>query len=144
MAEQNFFGTLVEVTVEIHRIETLLAPEEQKIPVTSLQLSALRVLYFGGAMSLSGLCECLGVSLPNGSREIKHLAELGLVSKQPDTQDKRLVKLRVTPEGQEFIQKSFQMMEEKFRSLTAGWPEALKGDMAQVLTRLLPHLKRLE
>lgn len=63
------------------------------------RLSALSVLAFGGAMSLTALARAEQVSLPTMSKLAAALEAAGLVAKRADRADKRGVRLDVTAKG---------------------------------------------
>jgi DNA-binding MarR family transcriptional regulator len=77
-----------------------------------------------GICSVSDLADARQISRPAVSQAVEALFEKGLVSRQQDVDDRRFVKLMLTPEGDDLLNKIFQQnrvwMEEKMSSLDDG------------------------
>src|SRR5947209_2328734 len=63
------------------------------------RLSALSVIVFGGPVTMSDLAQAEQVQLPTISRLITSLEHEGLVRREVDPTDRRVVRVRATPEG---------------------------------------------
>jgi DNA-binding MarR family transcriptional regulator len=63
------------------------------------KLSALSVLVFGGAMSLTQLARAEQVTAPTMSKLVDGLEAEGLAAKRADREDKRGVRIEVTAKG---------------------------------------------
>lgn len=144
METPDDFRLLVKLAVEVHRVEDLLTPSGGTSPITPLQHAALRILFFEGEMSLGRLARCLGVSLPNGSREVKHLTAQGLAVKIQDTQDRRLVRINLTAAGRDVVESTFRVMEEAFRGLTRNWTSEMHQETAARLSGALDMLVKIK
>jgi DNA-binding MarR family transcriptional regulator len=69
-------------------------------------ISALASLRRLGAITLGELAEAEGVSRPSMTVLVGTLLAKGLVSKEPDASDGRLVRVRTTPAGMEALDES--------------------------------------
>lgn len=69
--------------------------------ITITQCHALVEVGRKGSMSLMGLAELLGVDKSTMSRTVNSLVDAGLIARNPDTDDRRYVTIRLTPEGTE-------------------------------------------
>ena len=67
-------------------------------------LSALSVVVFGGPMSLGRLAEAERVRPPTMTRTVQGLEAAGLVRREQDPEDRRVVHIQATPEGIEVLQ----------------------------------------
>lgn len=72
--------------------------------VSAPKLSALSVLTFGGAMSLSALAKAEQVRAPTMSKLVADLEAEGLVAKRADKMDKRGVRVEVTAKGRALME----------------------------------------
>lgn len=72
--------------------------------VSAPKLSALSVLTFGGAMSLSALAKAEQVRAPTMSKLVADLEAEGLVVKRADKADKRGVRIEATAKGRALMQ----------------------------------------
>ncbi|MFF4619020.1 MarR family winged helix-turn-helix transcriptional regulator [Nonomuraea jabiensis] len=74
----------------------------------SLSVTRLRVLLAAdrhGPMNLSSLAERLGMSLSAAGRVVDRLAEAGLLSREPAPHSRREIRIQVTPEGREVLER---------------------------------------
>jgi DNA-binding MarR family transcriptional regulator len=91
--------------------------------VSPARLSALSVLYFGGARTISELAAAEQVRLPTMSAIVRGLEDEGLVRRAPDERDRRVVRMHVTPRGRNLLLRArgrrVDNLEERLRSLEA-------------------------
>src|SRR5215208_4942435 len=67
-------------------------------------LSALSVVVFGGPLSVGRLAEAERVRPPTMTRTVQGLEAAGLVQREHDPDDRRIVNITATPEGVEVLQ----------------------------------------
>ena len=141
MEQTELFPTLISLVSELSTLELQLSGGLELGAVTPLQLRALQILHFGGKITLSALGGCLGLSLPNASREIRKLTGWGLVNKSGDPQDRRLVLLELSPAGRALVIQTFATLEKNFASLSRGWSSQRMEVVATSAQLLLGALK---
>ena len=91
-----------EMAKKVHNMLPPL-PEEVK-PVYVRILAALcRIRGEGGEARVSDINKTLGLKLPNTTRYIGELADLGIVEKNQSDADKRVVLVKATPLGEKYI-----------------------------------------
>ncbi|HEU4452162.1 MAG TPA: MarR family transcriptional regulator [Longimicrobium sp.] len=71
--------------------------------VTAPHLSALSVLVFAGARTLGELAAAEQVTPPSMTRIVRNLEADGLVEREPDPADGRVVRVRPTDRGREVL-----------------------------------------
>jgi DNA-binding MarR family transcriptional regulator len=74
--------------------------------VSAARLSALSVLVFAGPQTLGSLARVERVSLPTMSRLVEALAAAGLVVRTPRPDDRRTVRVAVTPSGRGLVERA--------------------------------------
>ena len=67
------------------------------------RLSALSVIVFGGPVTITDLATAEQVRLPTVSRLVTSLESEGLVRREIDPADRRIVRVRATPEGRRVL-----------------------------------------
>ena len=113
---RSLFADFARLIADIHNLEDLLMQEISAPGLTDLQHRLLQVVYFDGRRTPGEISHCLGSNLPNTSREVKKLAEKGLLEKSPSPQDRRSVLVDLTPEGRRTIENLLErMMDQYFR-----------------------------
>jgi len=78
--------------------------EDDASGLTAPRLSALSVLVFGGPRTLGALAAAEQVRPPTMSVIVADLARAGLVAREPDPRDRRVVRVRATAEGGRLMQ----------------------------------------
>lgn len=105
------------------------------------QLSALSVVVFGGPLTLGELAAAEQVRPPTITRLVRGLEAAGLVTREPDPSDGRVVRVRATPQGERILaegrQRRVRLLTERFRTLGAPELETLER-----AADLLEHLLR--
>jgi len=98
----------LEVATSLHRaaIRLLRAVRvaDDETGVSAPKLSALSVLTFGGAMSLSSLARAEQVTAATMSKLVSDLEAEGLVAKRADREDRRGVRIEVTAKGRALME----------------------------------------
>jgi DNA-binding MarR family transcriptional regulator len=108
--------------------------------VTGARLSALSVLVFGGAQSLSQLARREGVAAPTMSRIVDGLVRDGFVERTTIEDDRRQSRIVVTEDGRRMLERG---RARRIRTLAAEL-ETLDADQLRVLERALDLLEALE
>lgn len=78
------------------------ADAESHLPAP--QLSALSVIVYGGPITLGALAAAEQVRPPTMTRLIAAMAEAGLVSREPDDADRRVVRIAATAKGRRILE----------------------------------------
>ena len=78
--------------------------------ITPLQFKILQYLLKGELITLSQISYCLGVSLPNTSREVKKLLEKRLIAKRSDLKDKRVSFITLSQNGADLMNVAFDKL----------------------------------
>src|SRR5918996_5775251 len=85
-------------SLAIHLLRRL-RREDVKAGLTGPRLSALSVVVFGGPITLGDLAAAEQVKPPTMTRLVRALESEGLVRRENDPQDGRIVRLRATAKG---------------------------------------------
>jgi DNA-binding MarR family transcriptional regulator len=100
-------------------------------------LSALRRQGPPYQLSPGALLRATLVTSGTMTNRIDRLAEAGLVSRQPDPQDKRGVLVTLTPLGQDAVDAALEDLLRSERTLLSGLDPAQRGELAALLRVLL-------
>ncbi|NLC77827.1 MAG: MarR family transcriptional regulator [Clostridia bacterium] len=110
------------VTAEVsHRLKKLLA--EEKEDLTVVQFFTLRLLAREERLKVTDIAGCLGVTLSAITGLINRLYKLGLVTRDQDEADRRVVWIKLTPKGRELIDELNEKRAEKLAVLLREMPE---------------------
>jgi DNA-binding MarR family transcriptional regulator len=118
----QLFESIMAFAEVYGRIEQHLVVTSKPKELTTLQYKMLLLLIGCQSKTPSQIAECLNLSLPNTSRELRVLENLDLIKKDPDQKDKRKVSIRVTDHGNPILAGAQEAMikavEDQFSTLT--------------------------
>lgn len=116
--------------------------ELEPFGVTGAQFEVLKNLAGSGAQTAASLCRALHQDTGSMTRMLDRLQEKGLVSRERDTSDRRLVFLRLTAAGESLIPKIHPMLRRALRRHLAGFtPEEIES-LKRYLSRLIDNGER--
>jgi len=109
--------------------------------LTPSQYNIMILLFFNEGKTLSSLADCLHLSLPNASREIRQLSKLGYIEKIQDQSDKRKYIMTLTQEASDFMSICSKAVEETFQARTKHLSVDEIDDMIKAFLLLSEKLK---
>ena len=98
--------------------------------------TALAVINRHGPVRVSEVAEQLSVDLSVASRQVAALVLAGHVEREPDPDDRRATRLKVTPTGTRVLTDSHRRMVETATSALSGWTAEELAGLAAQLERL--------
>ena len=129
-------------SLAIHLLRRL-RREDTKAGLTGPRLSALSVVVFGGPITLGDLAAAEQVKPPTMTRLVRALEAEGLVRRETDSKDGRIVRLRATAKGETLLAagrtRRVRKLSEPLAALTADEQSTLQ-DAAEILSRVISRL----
>jgi len=108
--------------------------------ITPIQYNILEYLYFSDRKNLSDISECMYLSMPNASREVKKLMEKDLVVSESDLKDRRKHYFYLTEAGKTLMEQAFQVIIEnankKYSQLSDDEQVELMTSMTAIMNKL--------
>jgi DNA-binding MarR family transcriptional regulator len=101
------------------------------------QMKALHYLHEQTDLSVKSLGEALGLSLGAMSRAADELVQRGLMDRTEDAVDRRIKRLRLTPEGRELVQKMRELRMAGFEQFVATLAPKERAQLAKALEPIL-------
>jgi DNA-binding MarR family transcriptional regulator len=125
--------------VSVMRLARRLRYEREDTSLTLNQVSAMGTLARLGEITLGELAAAERIQPPSMTRIVSALEERGLVTREPDANDRRLVIVRLADEGKQMLaadrRRRDAWLNHRLRELTPDEREALR--------RALPVLEKL-
>jgi DNA-binding MarR family transcriptional regulator len=101
---------ILELDLTIYQALSHSLPREWlSLDLTMPQLKVLLILFSGGPCRVSALASALGVGLPTVTGILDRLVQQGLVRREEDPNDRRVVISRLTEKGQEVSDRLHQL-----------------------------------
>ena len=114
MDKNHFFHAVISFTGNVHASTHSLMKDTRSNEITPQQHSILEYIFFNKAVTASQVADCLNISLPNTSRELKKLSELELIARKPDEKDRRKTTIKLSDPGQDLMLRTFERIQNKF------------------------------
>ncbi|WP_312114268.1 MarR family winged helix-turn-helix transcriptional regulator [Brevibacillus reuszeri] len=140
MDQNDVFYKFVAFTASLHRVTHELTRDARPDSITPVQYSILEHLAVSQPVTPSQLSDCLHISMPNTSRELRKLTEKQLIEKVEDHVDRRKHYIRLSKEGQHVMDEAFAGIKARFFNLIEhASPEDVE-EMKRALDVLQKHL----
>ncbi len=128
---QALYHLIRRASHPIHRAE--MTPEQYWL---------LRLLRRRGALSIGELAEILGVTGSSVTTACKRLEKAGLVTRERQSDDERMVRVMLTERGQEQIEAWQQRRREFLEKLLAPLDEKQQEQLQELLAHILQEAER--
>lgn len=106
------------------------------IGLTRAQTGTLRILSRNEPMTQQALAEALDLVPSRLVVIVDELAELGIVERRPDANDRRAYALHLTAKGREVMTKLAQVGQEHDQAFTAALTDAERSQLGELLEKL--------
>ncbi|MRX74262.1 winged helix DNA-binding protein [Bacillus lacus] len=115
MDHNKLFKQFVRFTASVHQTSNEITKEIQVENITNTQYKILEFITVNQPVTLTRISDCLNISLPNSSRELKKLIENQLCEKVSDLKDRRIFHIRLTDKGTAIMEEAFQQIQQVFQ-----------------------------
>ncbi|GLC87026.1 MarR family winged helix-turn-helix transcriptional regulator [Lysinibacillus piscis] len=139
MDKHDLFQQFVAFTTTLHEMTHTLTQHVKLDQITTLQYKILEYIQVSQAVTATEISDCLHMSLPNTSRELRKLQEKKLIDKIGDPEDRRKQVIRLTPTGQKLMDEAFSCIEEQFLQFIQHASPQDVAAISQALTVLEQH-----
>nr|WP_240159797.1 MarR family transcriptional regulator [Paenibacillus aceris] len=108
------FQKFVAFTAAVHQITNDMTKDVRSEALTPVQYKILEYIAVSQPVTLSEISDCMHMSMPNTSRELRKLSEKHLCEKIVDAEDRRKQSIRLSQEGEAMMNEVFQRVESQF------------------------------
>lgn len=108
------FQKFVAFTAAVHQITHDLTKDVKSEVITPVQYKILEYISISQPVTISEISECIHMSMPNMSRELRKLSEKELCVKIVDDEDRRKQFIRLSEKGQAMMNEIFMRIESRF------------------------------
>ncbi|MEF3302065.1 MarR family winged helix-turn-helix transcriptional regulator [Paenibacillus sp. GYB003] len=114
MDRKALFQKFVAFTTAVHQTTHEMTKDVKSDAVTPMQYGILEYIAVSEPVTLSQISDCLHISMPNASRELKKLGDKRLCEKVTVAEDRRKQYIRLTEEGKALMNEAFARIEARF------------------------------
>lgn len=115
MDKSALFQKFVTFTTAVHQITYDMTKDVKSGEITPVQYRILEYITVSQPVTLSAISECMNMSMPNTSRELRKLSEKQFIEKITDDEDRRKQSIRLSEKGSAMMNESFQRIESRFK-----------------------------
>jgi len=119
-----------------------LLPQRDKhshVPMHNLWYAVLGILMHSGVLPMSELGRRLGLSKPHMTSLIDVMVNEGLVKRQPDKKDRRIINIIITKKGCAFLHNSRKMLKENLKKNLSS----LSSSDCELLANSLENIRKI-
>jgi len=145
MANIREVDRLKELLLELGRRRPLRDPlsSGNELELVGPQLHTLVWLGHDGPLTMGELARRLGVSEKGFTGVADRMEDAGYCQRERDTEDRRVVRLRLTTLGEELFARSAARLDKRLGFLLDALPAPDRDALFRILVRLGDHLERL-
>jgi MarR family transcriptional regulator, teicoplanin-associated locus regulator len=114
MDKNLFFQAVINFISNVHSSTHFLKKDARSNKITPQQHSILEYVFFSKEVTTSQVADCLNISLPNASRELKKLFKLNLIVKESNEKDRRKTTISLSEPGQNLMLRTFERIQKNF------------------------------
>lgn len=114
MDKKALFHQFVSFTTSVHEVTHELTRDIKPEDITPVQYRILEYIAVSQPVTLSQISDCMHMSMPNTSRELKKLTEKSLCEKLESTDDRRKQLIQLSEAGQAMMDEAFGRISERF------------------------------
>jgi len=134
---------ILEMGGEIFRMLRFSIPEEwMSAELTVAQIRVLLVLFTEGQRRMSALATTIGVTVSTATGVVDNLFKKGLVLRESDPEDRRLVICRLSPKGEEQVRRLWALGRSQVEKLLRGLSMEELHKAAEVARMFLANATR--
>ncbi|MCR8658865.1 MarR family winged helix-turn-helix transcriptional regulator [Paenibacillus endoradicis] len=124
MDKYSLFKQLIPFISSVHQISHDMAKDVKSDHITPVQYKIMEYLAVSPPALLSDISDCMKMSMPNTSRELKKLTEQQLVHKVVDENDRRKYYIHLTEQGTKMMDEAFAQIYVEFSARIADLSDA--------------------
>ncbi|MEY8463020.1 MarR family winged helix-turn-helix transcriptional regulator [Streptococcus merionis] len=136
---RSALNSIIALRRTMHTVNLLESPLIKQHGITLTQFGVLEILYNKGDMRIQDLIEKMLTTSGNMTVVIKNMIRDGLITREPNPNDKRACLISITDKGQEFIE---QILPDHYRNIGNIF-NVLTEEEQVVLVSLLKKFKTL-
>ncbi len=133
IVDNQLFQKFVRFITAVHENSKEMTKGIQLESVTPVQYRILEYIYVSEPVTISQISECIDMSMPNMSRELKKLTEKQLCEKITDVHDRRKQYISLSEKGRGMMDQAFREIEVRFMGLMGSLTEEERAEVERAL-----------
>lgn len=114
MEDKSLFQKVVIFTAAVQQVKHDITWEVRPAETTQVQYNILEYLFVKQQATAGEISDCIHISPPNTSRELKKLEEKQLIEKKIDHDDRRRQTIELSLKGRKLMDNAFTIVKQRF------------------------------
>ncbi len=140
--------SIVLAEVKLRKISSMIKLKGRQIltnyPITSPQFIALQWIVEEEEITIGELSKKLGLAFSTTTDLVDRMEKVGLVKREKDKQDKRVVRLYVLDKGKEIIKEVIQQRQQYLGEVLQSFTDEQTDQLIELLTKLYNQMEQIE
>ena len=132
---------IVDFRKSIAAMKCAMSDRLVRLGISMAQLNILYTLHRNGEMPMSRLADALNVSLSNATGLVDRMEERGFIERTRVPEDRRIVQVRITPDGVRVLEANDEMTDDLLRSVLADLDRPTLDAMARTMAEFRAALE---
>jgi DNA-binding MarR family transcriptional regulator len=141
---ENIVDNLHGLLPIIHKKLIGVLDEGANRDLSHFHYAILGILSGSGPLPVSEIGRRMLISKPQMTAMLDKLAELGLISRTPDAEDRRVIHISLSAKGKKALDKASQRMRENIKKKLSGLSREDREELAAALSRIKTIGSRIE
>jgi len=142
--QKNISDSLIEQVMDIHRVLRHCMPftKQDANDLNFQQLHAVMLISEEEGITMKAFAQHLRITSPSATSFINRLVRMGWVQRFADKENRKLVRLRISPRGRKVLEKRVEAKKLKLREFTSLLSTEDQRDLLRILqntARALEH-----
>jgi len=114
LEDKSLFQKVVIFTAAVQQVKHDITWEVRPAETTQVQYNILEYLFVKQQATAGEISDCIHISPPNTSRELKKLEEKQLIEKKIDHDDRRRQTIELSLKGRKLMDNAFTIVKQRF------------------------------
>ncbi|PIR46783.1 MAG: hypothetical protein COV07_02270 [Candidatus Vogelbacteria bacterium CG10_big_fil_rev_8_21_14_0_10_45_14] len=124
-----FFGTS-------RLIRARMKPTKKTDPSTFLRIGTLHYISESKRPTMQKISKFLSITPPSVTSLINGLINSGMITRVPDTRDRRMIRIEISPKGRKFLEKTHKEMTERMSQVLEKLDPKDIDDLVRIMKKL--------
>ncbi len=145
MPPEEYSDQILQMAFELTRLlrrQAMLQHDDDHCDVNMLQLHALAMIHEHEGITMTQVAKFMKVASPSATSFVNRLVKLGWLQRATDPTNRKLVRLKLTVDGQSVLKKKMQARKQAFRRLMELISQPDQKELARILQKVLDSAQK--
>ena len=117
-------------------VKPTMSYDSKAFHLTMVQFEALICLKHNSDMQMRDIAECFSITMPSATVLVDKLIEMKFVARSNDIKDRRIVKIKLTKQGEKLLEEAMKQRKNKIHKFLFSLSKKDKEDLLRILHKI--------